>query len=362
MKIIWKGPVMNPTGFSTANREMVKALDRIEDVKVQCSDIYTDEFHEAKGMEKFNKPINAVGASTIFSSYPDRYDESYGQRIGCVMHEGTKLHDQWIPPINTLHKIFVPSKATKNLLRWHNIQKPIKVIPFGINNLYFAKSKTDNTKSDYIFLSVNSWTGELNDRKGTDVLVKAFWDEFKDEPNIKLWLKVSTFWQSRPKDFYAKRVLQILGEQTDRIMINEEYLPEENIAELYRMADCFVSPTKGESFGMTILNARASAIPVVVTKDPNSGHMDFCSGEMGEGVVWIHPSGYEQGDRRFFAEGNMQPRITLEEMRKSLREAYNQREKLSKEALKISQKVCEEWTWDNTAKDIEDYLLEDSKW
>lgn len=357
VKIIWKGPVMNPTGMGTAGRETVKALYDIPDVKIQCEDIYTDAYPDNKGMEKFNKPINAVNAVTIFDTYPQKYEGWYGQKIARVVHEGTRLPEGWTQLINQMDKIFVPSKATMNMMRWNGVNKPIKVIPHGVNDLYYPVEKPQ--KSDYIFLSVNSWSGELNDRKGTDVLVKAFFEEFKDEPNVKLWLKVSTFWQNRPKDFYAKRILEIVGEQTEQILVNEEYLPEENIAELYQWADCFVSPTKGEAFGLTILNAKASGLPTVVTKDKNSGHMDFC--ERG-GNVWINPSGMAQADRRFFAEGNMQPVISVEEVRKSLREALTKREELSRLALKDAEQVKEDYSWKNTAQMIVDYVKEDSKW
>lgn len=356
LKIIFKGPVMNPTGISTANREIVKALDR-QGAIIQCEDIFTTEFVDAQGMQKFNKPINAVGASTIFCTYPEKMEGGYGMQVGGILHEGTKLPDHWAPAINKLSKIFVPSKATKNLMRWNGIVIPIKVISYGVNELYKPVEK--NAKSDFIFLSVNSWTGELNDRKGTDVLVKAFYEEFKNESNVKLCVKVSTFWQNRPKDFYANRILQIVGEPTDQIMVNEDYLPESFVAELYQQADCFVAPTKGESFGLTILNAKASGLPVVVTKDKNSGHMDFCNDDS---TVFIQPSGMAQADPKFFVEGNMQPVITVEELRKSLREAYNNRETLSKNALKRAKEVSEEYSWDNTAKKIIEFMKEDSKW
>lgn len=357
LKIIWKGPVMNPTGISTAGRETVKALDNLG-VKVQCADIFTDEFPDAKGMEKFNKPINAVGACTVFDTYPTEYDGGYGKRIARVVHEGTRIPVQWTPIINKMHKVAVPSNATRNLLRWNGVQVPIKVIPYGVNELYYPDN-SENVKSEFVFLSVNSWTGELDDRKGTDILVKAFHEEFKNEPNVKLWVKVSTFWQVRPKDYYAKQILKIVGEQTDQILVNEDYLPEDRIADLYRMADCFVSPTKGEAFGMTILNAMASGLPVVVTKDRNAGHLDFCPKGA---VVWINPSGMAQADKRFFVEGNMQPVIELGEVRRALREAYDKKVELRKLARSKAKELSEEYSWLNTARDTVNYIMEESKW
>ena len=56
------------------------------------------------------------------------------------------------------------------------------------------------------------------------------------------------------------------------IIVNSEYVKEsELVGKYYHNADCFVAPTRGEGFGMTILNAMACGLPIVVTKDVNSG-------------------------------------------------------------------------------------------
>ena len=49
------------------------------------------------------------------------------------------------------------------------------------------------------------------------------------------------------------------------VFIIEDEMTEEEIADLYAMADCYVSPYKGEGFNLPVLEAMASGLPVIVT-------------------------------------------------------------------------------------------------
>jgi len=52
-------------------------------------------------------------------------------------------------------------------------------------------------------------------------------------------------------------------------------LPRERMAELYRAADAFVLPSQGEGFPLTVQEAMASGLPVVLADDPSySTHLD----------------------------------------------------------------------------------------
>ena len=354
MKILFKGPVFNPTGFSTANRELVKALLK-KGVEIQASDIWHSSFEFNEGLDILNKPLDAKTFDyTIFSDYPQHWRDGYGKVLGFFLHEGTKLHNGWAQIMDSLPKIVVPSQATKNLFKLNGVLTDIRIVPYGVNELYFPeeKEKTD----EYTFLYVNSWTGNENDRKGCDLVIKAFDEEFKEE-NVKLLLKVSTFWDKKPVEYYIGAINKILGHTNPNILINATYLPEEELAQYYRKADSFVMPTRAESFGLTALNAMASGLPIIITKDNNSGYMDFCRGK--DSVLWIDSKGMEQGDRRFFAEGNLQPVPDLESLKKQMRFAYENRDDLKQKALKNSE-IRNEYTWEKTADKLLEVLNEDN--
>ena len=348
MKVIWKGNVFNPTGIATANREIVKELVR-QGAEVQCSDIWNDGYDFNKGLEYLNKPINAKDCVTIFADYPQFWRDGYGKIIGHFIHEGTKLFPEWPAHLNKAEKLFVPSEATKNLFKWNNVTVPIEIINYGTNPEIY-KPKESEKNENFVFLSVNPWTGGL-DRKGTSLMIKAFDEEFKENEKVKLILKIGTFWDKGID--YGLAIHRILGHTNKNIMWNSDYVSEEELATYYQKADCFVAPIMGESFGLTLLNSMACGLPLIVTRDRNSGHMDFCKGK--DSVLWIDAPEVMQGDPRFFVEGNMQAKPEIESIKKQMRYAFEHPE-LKQSAIKNSEEIRTKFTWAETARKIMEFV------
>ena len=280
---------------------------------------------------------------TIFADYPQDWKESFGKSFAFFLHEGTKIPAGWAEKMNnSVAKLFVPSKATKNLFKWNGVTVPIEVIPYGISECY--RPEKNEKDENFIFLSLNSWTGKIGDRKGIDILIKAFDEEFQPHEKAMLVLKIGTFWAG--KIDYAEKMIRLLGHDNENIFINPEYMPEDKLVEVYNKSDCFVAPTRGEAFGLTIANAKACGLPVIVTKDSNSGHMDFCNDDS---TLFIDTLGVAQADPEFYCEGNYQPVLSLGSLRKQMRFAYENRNNLAIKGLKNSEKIKQEFSWKNTA-------------
>jgi len=98
----------------------------------------------------------------------------------------------------------------------------------------------------------------------------------------------------------------------------------------------------------------ACGLPVVVTKDINSGHMDFCKGK--DSVVWIDAPEVEQGDPRFYCQGNMLAKPDFEDIKKQMRFAFDNKDDLKKKGIANSTDIRENWTWDKTAEKIVEFL------
>lgn len=359
MKLLWRGHIFNPTGIATGNRELVKALVK-QGIQIQADDIWHSGFDFNKGLEFLNTAIdhNDKDTITIFADYPQFWQGGFGRLIGSFLHEGTVLHPGWADRMNMMEKIIVPSVATKNLFKWNGVAVPILVVPYGVNPEIYTPSKMDSPRipeeqtheeggSEFVFLSVNSWTLKQNDRKGTDLLIKAFDEEFKNDKNVKLLLKISTFWKKISLGETAIAIKEIIGHDNPNIMINTDYLPELELAEYYKKSDCFVMPTRGEAFGLTALNAMACGLPLIITKDSNSGHMDFCKGK--DSVLFIDAPKMEQADLQFFAQGNFQPVPELDSLKKQMRFAFKNNKDLKDKAIKNSEEIRKDWNWDQSA-------------
>ncbi len=149
-------------------------------------------------------------------------------------------------------KIAISSSASHYARKLY--PNPYKVIPAGINLARFKpEGPKENIFSDKEITIL--FVGRLDKRKGIFYLLLAFSDVSKTHP-CRLIIagdgpekKAAEQWVSKNK---AKNI-HFLG-----------YVENDRLPDIYRSADIFCSPaTNGESFGVVLLEAMATGLPVV---------------------------------------------------------------------------------------------------
>jgi glycosyltransferase involved in cell wall biosynthesis len=110
-------------------------------------------------------------------------------------------------------------------------------------------------------------------RKGADLLVQAFAEEFAAKDNVELLIK--TF--DNPHNTIAQYVQDVSaahpGAPPMRVMAAS--LPKDELAALIKSASVFAAPSRGEGFGLPLAEALLLDVPVVTTN--YSGQTDFCT-------------------------------------------------------------------------------------
>ena len=157
------------------------------------------------------------------------------------------------------------SQATKDDIIgkfWKNLEKKVEVVYNGIDLSVFKpalkKEKPDNLKDQYI-----CYIGSEMDRKNLKNIIAWFSIVKKEFPNLKL-IKA-------PKDntLDREKTLKYINDNNlkvwEDVIFIDEYLPIENLIELYQYAEVFVFPSLKEGFWFPILEAQACWTPVITT-------------------------------------------------------------------------------------------------
>lgn len=157
-------------------------------------------------------------------------------------------------------RVIVNSEQQRELFAVNGVRAV--VVPLGVDTSIYTpegdKLKIGGDK--FKFLSI----GICHFRKGFDILLRAFADEFEPDENVALVIKTDklekcNYWEID----IMKEIKKVQEKPTAEIILVSGDC--ENLAPLYRACQCYVSPTRAEGFGMTILEARACGLPVIAT-------------------------------------------------------------------------------------------------
>lgn len=354
MKILWVGAVYNATGISTASRALCLELEKLG-CQIQTTDIYESKPLDYPHCKHWNQPIDtAVGdVHTVYFTYPHWWNIWRGKVSGGFVFEGTRLWPHWIDKMNHAPQLWCPSEATANLFRLNGVTPPIEVIPHGIDP-DFHRPVSRPPDGDFTFLSIASWLGKRGERKGVDLLVEAFDEEFGREEPVRLLFKGSTFWARIERGFYQEAIETLLGHANPRIMVNENLLTDPQVRDLYHQADCFVAPTRGEGFGLPLLEALACGLPLITTRDFNSGHIDFCEGN--PGVLFIPSAGQFPADETAYPQGSLLSEPDKQALRQQMRYAFEHRDEVRERGRAGAALVHRDWTWELAGRKMFDWL------
>ena len=257
---------------------------------------------------------------------PNEFQAVGKYNIGITAGIETTICDaSWIEGINRMNltlvssehakKVFQDSKfekrdqKTNQLMGTVQLEKPIEVLFEGADlDKYKVIEPKDiqtvdfNIKESFAYLFVGHWLqGHLGeDRKNVSLLVKAFYETFKNKKSKPaLILKTSGAGSSyMDRDQILSKINQIKetvnSKDLPNVYLLHGELSDEEVNELYNhpKVKAMVSLTKGEGYGRPLLEFSLVKKPIITTKW--SGHLDFLNEEFvslipGE-LKQVHPS------------------------------------------------------------------------
>ncbi len=207
-------------------------------------------------------------AATLTFEHPVNYRHITSPvKYGMLVCEATSIPDDWPGIINSkLDLVLVPSVFNRNVFISAGVAaEKIRVLAHGVDEKIYNKNNRPEKKDKFIFLCA----AMAQKRKGLSLLIDAFNAAFGGRLDVELVIKSPYAPGKSPYDDMSLRAH--FNDKNIRFIF--DVYTEEQMAALYKNADCFVLASRGEGFGMVYLEALACAAPVIATGW--GGQMDF---------------------------------------------------------------------------------------
>ncbi len=346
-----------PTGHSGYGRFtcfLVPAMVR-QGLDVSIIPSYSNEGLAEKSIEpliKLKDPrvLNADVDVRLSIANPCDVNQLHGKRrIFYTMLESTRLPPYWVQSLNTVDEVWTPSHWGKQCFKESGVTVPVNVVPGGVPlELFNPQIEPAIPPSDlFRYLMERKW----EHRKGYDVAVRAYSEEFHDGENVELLLNCMTinYFVTNFNVWEALYRLRLNPNHAAISVIREPIEDYHNMGRLYRSANCFLAPTRGEGWNLPLLEAFACGVPCIATDW--SAQTEYITDEncillkKNKVVPSVNPNQIYQEYLRYGEW--IDPDIG--ELRGKMRWAYENRSELAKYG-RTAAFDSHKWTWDESAK------------
>lgn len=235
----------------------------------------------------WNRPVDA--GTFLLCVPPYRWHEHWlavesSLRPFChLTWEVEQLPKSWLGPLNRFEKVFVPSHFNREAFINGGVTAPVEVIPYIARDIATTGadanagflSENAVRPGDFVFYTIGTWIT----RKDMETTIRAYLDAFCADDPVVLVVKTG------PLDEVARAgqaggnsagahtlgtpwaLARILASypRAARIHLVAQRLEPQQIDQLHRRGDCFVSLTHSEGWGLGGFDAALHGNPVIMT-------------------------------------------------------------------------------------------------
>src|SRR5580704_5960620 len=353
-----RGVVYGGSGYADDTRGIVFGLARagirvhVDAVEFQSDvhNILTEDERETP--ERLKRQEVDLAQSVLFQNFPacDFNCSVYGRhRVGRTMYETDSIPDRWASCCEQMDEVWVASKFNCETFAVAGVSpKRLHALPEGVNTSVFRPGLEPfpiAQRRGFNFLSIFEWI----QRKGPDVLLRAYLSEFKADEDVALILKA----YGRPDQgvdmlprlaYFVERVIGMRLDDAPPIVIcAPAFLPTLEIPRMYASADAFVLPTRGEGWGRPFMEALACECPVIATRW--SGQMDFLHDGISDLLDYkLAPVPWNTDVE--LSAGHRCAEPSVEHLRELMRHVFTHRREAKQKAIRGRAEMVKKWDWD----------------
>ncbi|QSO46637.1 glycosyltransferase [Alicyclobacillus mengziensis] len=284
--LIWRSPVFNGSGYAEESKSFLMALQQhpVEIHLVPIDGVPNTELTPSSERTLLTNMLTPLSQQPIIhlQSCPAYQFELPRApiSIGRTMYETDSVPETWVERMNEQTEIWVPSHFNRDTFIQAGVDaNRIYVMPGALDLAKYSPETVEpyalDTKKSFRFLSVFDWSL----RKGWDVLLRSYFSEFRADEDVCLVLKVVSLLDpnARPREEIQNLTQKMGIPHVPEVLILDNALTEEEMIQLYKAADAFVLPSRGEGWGRPYMEAMAMQLPTIGTRW--SGQTEFMSDE-----------------------------------------------------------------------------------
>lgn len=337
--------IYSTNGYTNIHKDLIKYYDYSFVKKIQ-NGLFSKKFYDVSFSYTLPSNYNYLIAKNRYVIY--NYEYSILPNQTTVRHINNHI-DIILPSSKFVANCFVNSGVDPSKIR---------VLPHGYDPELYNDSivgyEIKEIKDKFKFLCVA--IGHY--RKGYDVLIEAYCEEFQGEKDVCLILKegkcnIESVQHYNIDELVNNMIIKYKDKIPTIIRINS-YIS--NMARLYKTADCVVLPTRGEGFCLPALEASVLGIPVIATN--YSGHLDFLNHNNAYLIDYelqvsdpraVYNKGSKNNTIVYWAEPNK------EHLQKLMRHVKNNYDEAKKKAL-LAKNNVKDLTWENVYLQLMDII------
>lgn len=271
---------------------------------------------------------------------PDAFKPSKKKKnILFTMYEGYPVPESFSKAFKKADLLITPSSFCKEMFDPLCSNKSFRVVPLGIEGDRYLIKK-DKWKAGHLFVWL--WVGAPNSRKGWDVVLSTWQQFFADIPWMHLFMKTTSS--------NSEGTVRTQG----NITFDSRRYTEEGIANLYSKCDAFVLPTAGEGWGLTIMEAAASGLPVVTTR--HGGQLDFLNEDAAHFVSHKIEKVTTLDQKLFYAAI-----ADKSDLARKMIGVMGNYDDAYRKSLELRNEILFNYTWENSARKLLDIIKKEIK-
>lgn len=268
----WRGRLEGSSGYAVEGRSFIQVLRRagyrVQEVPVPSR----PDVGAGQGINKIQR--SGPGLTVVHLPWHDfGWGDLTGQVVWRAMFETAAVPPEWLQRLTEVDEVWVPSRFNARTFAAAGVDPhKLRVVPEFVDRDWpQVTARAYAGQGTFKFLSVFRW----QKRKGWDVLLQAYLEEFSAADEVELILRVDPF-GPHTADIHASitsLIRKIRPYCPPRVRLLPCPLSQLEMQKLYASAHAFVLPTRGESWGRPFMEAMATGLITIGTAW--GGHLDF---------------------------------------------------------------------------------------